>query len=115
MKIVFLAFAACLVLGVGAFLVIESTEGDRAASARQTLERAANEFVECYEQSSSYEKCETGTSKIAVTLRRRREFSLTSSVELGPSYTISRRGDGRLRRSCQPEGSHCPVAEWAQS
>lgn len=112
MKVVLLVTGACVVLALGAFAIFTSTEGDRAADARKTLDRAANEFVQCYERSASYEKCDQGTSKVAVTLRRRREFSLSSSVEFGPSYTIARQGKGRLVRSCQHEGSECPAPGW---
>jgi len=112
MKAVLLVIGACAVLALGAFAIFTSTEGDRAADARETLDRAANEFVQCYARSRSYERCDPGTSKIAVTLRRRTEFSLTSTLEFGPSYTIARRGEGRLARSCQHEGSQCPAPGW---
>lgn len=62
MKTVLLVVAGCLVVSVGGFAIFKSTEEDRAQDARDTLERAADEFVECYDRSSSYEKCETGSS-----------------------------------------------------
>jgi hypothetical protein len=113
MKTVLLVVAGCLVVGLGGWLIFKSTEGDRAENARKTLERAADEFVTCYGRSSSYEKCETGSSKIAVTLRRRREFGLSATVEFGPTYTISRYRAGAVQRTCQPKGSHCPVEDWS--
>ena len=113
MKTVLLVLLGCVVLGVGGLMIFKSTEDDRAEDARATLERAADAFVECYDRRSSYEACETKSSKIAVTLRRKREFALSSTVEFGPTYTISRYRAEAVRRTCQPKGSHCPVADWS--
>ena len=66
-------------------------------------------FVRCYERDASYEHCETGTSKVMVATRSKEQFALVASVEFGPTYTIGRTAAGRLRRSCQPRGAHCPV------
>jgi hypothetical protein len=101
-----------ILLVVGAAVVVKITAGQRAMSARDTLERAAREFVECYERVGSYARCDPGTSKVNVTFQSRKAFALASSVEFGPTYTITRRGEGRLIRRCQPVGARCPVGEW---
>lgn len=114
MKIVLIATIAVVVLVGGVVLAVNLTADDRAASARQTLERAAGRFVKCYERSASYARCDPGTSKVLVN-QRRKKFALTMAVEFAATYTIARRGDGRLVRSCQARGSHCPVSGWQSS
>jgi hypothetical protein len=104
--------AIFILLVVGAGVVVKLTAGERAKSARDTLERAAREFVECYERVGSYARCDPGTSKVNVTFQSRKAFALASSVEFGPTYEISRRGEARLIRNCQPLGSRCPVGKW---
>lgn len=114
MKILSIATIAVVVLVAGVVLAVNLTADDRAASARQTLERAADRFVRCYERDASYARCDAGTSKVLVN-RARKRFALTMAVEFAATYTISRRNDGRLARSCQPRGSHCPVSGWRTS
>jgi Tfp pilus assembly protein PilE len=104
--------AILILVVIAAYAALTLTEGKRAASARATLERAARQFVECYEQDASYARCDPGTSKVSVDFRSRRRFALSSSVEFGPTYSISRMGHGKLIRSCQPSGSRCPVGKW---
>jgi hypothetical protein len=93
-------------------VIINLTGPRRAESARETLDRAASRFVQCYARDESYESCETGTSKLMVAERSKRRFALVSTVAFGPTYTISRTAVGRLRRSCQPLGADCPAGAW---
>jgi hypothetical protein len=101
-----------LVVIVTAVAVVKLTAGHRAASARKTLERAAAQFVACYERAGSYAQCDPGTSKVMVEFQNRRGFAVMSTVEFGPTYEISRERDGTVRRSCSPRGERCPVGNW---
>jgi hypothetical protein len=60
--------AVVAVLAV-ASAIINLSEPRRAESARETLDRAASRFVQCYARDESYESCETGTSKLMVAER----------------------------------------------
>jgi hypothetical protein len=108
LALIVVVVAALAVAGV----TINLTESRRAESARQTLDRAASRFAQCYAREESYENCETGTSKLMVAERSKRRFALLSAVEFGPTYTISGTAAGRLNRTCQPVGAHCPIGEW---
>lgn len=107
-----LAVGIAAVLVVLAVVAVTLTSDRRTAGARKNLDRAAAQFTACYARSRSYEKCDPGTSKIAVTFRTRSAFALTASVEFSATYTIARKRDGELIRTCQPRGAHCPEAGW---
>lgn len=108
--VISLVVLAALVGGVGAAVVL--TLPSRAEAARDRLTQVADRFVECYSQDASYERCETGTEKLMVD-RSERQFTLTSTVEFGPTYTISGTSSGRLERSCQPDNStYCSNGRW---
>jgi hypothetical protein len=92
--------------------IVSLTGPRRAESARETLDRAASRFVQCYARDESYESCETGTSRLMVADRSKRRFALVSAVEFGPTYMISRTAGGKLKRSCQPLGADCPTGAW---
>ena len=104
--------AVTVLLVLAAVVLVKLTSDQRAGSARDTLERAATRFVECYERRSSYARCDSGTSKIAVISQTRSRFEIASTVEFGPTYWIARRRDGELMRRCHPLGQQCPVGIW---
>src|SRR6201999_2240651 len=108
--VIALCALAALVGGVGAVVML--TLPSRAEAARERLAQGADRFVECYSRDASYERCETGTEKLMVD-RSKRQFTLTSTVAFGPTYTISGASSGRLERSCQPENSkYCSNGLW---
>jgi hypothetical protein len=108
LRVLVVAVAVLIVAGLG----FDVTEPRRAANARETLDRAAGMFVQCYRRDASYERCETGTSKVMVATRSKKQFALVSTVEFGPTYSIGRTAAGRLKRSCQPRGPQCPSGGW---
>lgn len=101
-----------LFAGLAAVALVKLTADQRAGNARDTLERAASRLVECHESRRSYAGCTPGTSKVAVIAQTRRRFEIASTVEFGPTYSISRRRDGDLVRRCQPPGQQCPIGNW---
>jgi hypothetical protein len=111
-KRLLISIVAVVAVPAVAGVIINVTEPRRAESARETLDRAAGRFVQCYAREASYERCETGTSKLMVAERSKRRFALVSTVEFGPTYTITGTAVGRLERSCQPLGARCPSSAW---
>ena len=108
MKIV-IGVAVVAALAVAAVVL---TEGRRAAGARDTVEDAAARFVACYDAKVSYPGCKTGPSDVMVGTQTKNRFTLLSSVEFGPTYSISLVRGGRRQRECSPTGSRCPVGRW---
>lgn len=107
-KLVISLVALAALVGAVVMLTLPS----RAEAARERLTQVADRFVECYSRDASYERCETGTEKLMVD-RSKRQFTLTSTVDFGPTYTISGTSSGRLERSCQPDNSkYCSNGLW---
>lgn len=101
---------AALVGCVGA--IVKLTLPSRAEAARERLAAVAESFVECYSQDASYERCEPGTEKLMVD-RSKRRFTLISTVDFGPTYSVSGTPSGRLEHSCQPANSaYCSTDLW---
>lgn len=112
MKGMWIVLGVCAIAIAGAVVIVRHTADSRAEMARDTLEKAAERFVACYERDGSYNKCEPGSSRVAVTYRSRDAFALTHAADFAATYTVSREKDGALQRSCQPRGDHCPVGAW---
>jgi hypothetical protein len=108
MKLVAIVLAVFLVGG----LAFRLTESHRAAGARASLRQAARNFIECYRKERSYVHCDPKRSGLFVAQRRPHRFTFISSVEFGPTYSITGSASGRLTRRCDPPGRGCVGGRW---